>query len=165
MYRIIAFDPGGTTGWATYTAERVQQPDGKMYYFNSTWACGQLGPDEHHVALHTLLEIQTTLDFDIVYESFEFRNAARPGLVLVSREYIGVIKFFYHDRVNTHGWNLVKQDPAQAVGDKSFVQDRHVKKMDLWRPGQRHAMDATRHLLYYMAITLKRVDLIKAMGK
>lgn len=167
MYRVIAFDPGGTTGWATYTAERVRTPEGKFEYYDEKWACGQLGPGDHHAELELLLQMQHTEDYRVVYETFEFRNAARPGLELVSREYIGVIKLWWQKvQRGLDGWiELTAQQPAQAVGKLSFTQDRHLKNMGLWRPGYRHANDAQLHLLYYLAIPCKRADIIKRMGK
>jgi hypothetical protein len=137
MVRIIALDPGGTTGWATATE------DGGTTSYN----CGQIGPNVHHSQLYTFLELQHSSKSDcVVYESFEFRQGAqRANLNLMSREYIGVIRLFEQERrVATF-----HQTAAQAKG---LVSDTKIKKLDLWYPGWQHAMDAFRHLLYFIVV-------------
>lgn len=139
--KILALDPGGTTGWATLDSFNA---------LDMRWNCGQIGPDEHHTELYDFLGFQQEKDFVVVCERFEYRNQSRAGLDLISKEYIGVTKLFHQKRMQFFGQALVFQNASQAVGDKSIVQDRHVKKLGLWYPNARHAMDATRHLLYYV---------------
>src|SRR5690348_14403081 len=103
MYRVLALDPGGTTGWATYTALQMHDPGGPTdEYYDEKWSRGQLGPDEHHNMLDVLLGTQQTDHFVVVCESFEFRNMDkrfRDNINLMSREYIGVVKRFYQERM------------------------------------------------------------------
>lgn len=143
MYRILALDPGGTTGWASLTAENVPHPDGYDELLNITWSCGQIGPENHYLKLFNFLGIQQVSDFTVISESFEYRNRARPGLDLSSKEYIGVTQLFCEER----NVPLVMQTAGAAKG---FVSDGKIKTAHLWFPGQKHAMDATRHLLYYI---------------
>ena len=127
MMNILAFDPGGTTGWVLYSDDTI--------------VGGQL-EGQHHLDLFNLLN-----DYDpdiIVYETFEYRNKSRAGLVLDSREYIGVIKLYNQI---WSGTKLVAQTPAQAKG---FVTDDKLKKMKLYYPGMPHMCDAMRHLVYYI---------------
>jgi hypothetical protein len=138
---IIAFDPGGTTGWATW------QQDNVSIWNEPRWSRGQLGPEEHHEELDQLLGLQHTMDYTVVTESFEFRNRARSGLVLVPLEYIGVMKRWVQAN-ERHG--RVRYVEQTASMGKGFVTDEVIKKLDLWYPGYKHAMDATRHLLYYV---------------
>jgi hypothetical protein len=106
--------------------------------------CGQLEGANHHSELWALLELaETTHDFVVVCERFEYRNRSRAGLELISRDYIGVTTLFSQQR----HVKLVMQTAAMAKG---FVQDRHIKKLGLWSPGNPHAMDGYRHLLYYV---------------
>jgi hypothetical protein len=108
--------------------------------------------------------------FTVVCESFEFRqhDDYRTGVDLSAKEYIGVVKLFAQERMNTRGQKLVFQTPAQAKG---FVPDKakeglaanaKLKAMELWVPEQRHAMDAMRHLITYMVTKRGRLDLIES---
>lgn len=153
-YRVIAFDPGGTTGWASYSA--LQMPDGS--FFNERFDCGQLGPKEHHKELYDLLLMQRVSEYHVVSESFEFRNRARDGLVLISKEYIGVMKLFAAESEVP----LVMQTAAMGKG---FISDSKIMRAQLWHPGWRHAMDATRHLLYYLVTRQNRMDLVEKWWK
>jgi hypothetical protein len=138
--RVIALDPGETTGWALYRGDAAEG--------TSKFTCGQIGPYEHHNELDILLgHMQGEGEYTIVCERFEYRNNSRAGLNLMSREYIGVAKRFVQERREVE---YVMQSAAQAKG---FVQDRHIKKLGLWSPGDKHAMDAYRHLLYYLVNT------------
>jgi hypothetical protein len=136
LLKIIALDPGGTTGWASYT----DFTDERLAKF----ACGQIGPDEHHEELFSdVLLAGTGYEVEIVCESFEYRNANRPGLVLLSKEYIGVAKL----SATMFSRPYTEQTASKAKG---FVRDSHIKKLGLWSVGNKHAMDAMRHLIYYM---------------
>jgi hypothetical protein len=145
--RIVALDPGGTTGWATWT-------DGPQ----EEWSWGQIGPQEHHKELNDFLGLQQTQDFILVCETFDFRqhDNNRTKVNLISREYIGVAKLFAAERMSTP---VVLQTPAQA---KTFVTDEKLKAMDLWVPGKVHARDALRHLITYMVRVQRRYDLVES---
>jgi len=135
VIRIVALDPGGTTGWATWTDYPLEK---------DRWKCGHIGPEPHHNALDQFLGMQQTNKFVIVCESFEYRNQSRAGLVLDSCEYIGVVKRFCQER----GVLLHMQTAAMGKG---FVKDNNLRALGLWSGARwKHAMDARRHLLYYM---------------
>lgn len=170
MYRVIGLDPGGTTGWATYTAEYIPNPNttgpADRYEFHSEeWACGQLGPGPHHDALWSFLELQAVSQTVIACESFEFRQGKqRAGIVLDSCEYIGIVKLFVEQRQrslpNNFRMDLVMKTAGQA---KSFITDDKIKKLGLWYPGHRHAMDAYRHLLHFLLINEQRHDIARRL--
>lgn len=155
---IIALDPGGTTGWAYWRAEVLQDPTTEEYeFYKESWDCGQLGPSEHHLDLYNFLGGQETEDYTIVSESFEYRNKSRPGLDLSSKEYIGVAKVFCQER------GIPYYEQTASMG-KGFVKDANIKRLGLWSSGWKHAMDAYRHLLYYMINTDRitpRLELLK----
>lgn len=163
-YRVIALDPGGSTGWGTYTATRMEAGKGKYEYYDEKWACGTLGPDEHHKDLYELLEMQRVQNYTVVSESFEFRqnDGDRTGIELISREYIGVAKVY----CAIEDIRFVKQTAAMAkkfIPDKGPMANKHLRVMGLWVPGRenRHAMDAYRHLVYYLVNKERRYDLIE----
>lgn len=156
MQRILALDPGETTGWATWS--ELEEP------WESPFNCGQIGPQEHHLQLDSFLGHMQVTNFTVVCERFEYRNQSRAGLNLMSREYIGVVKRFAQERmIDVITQKVVFQNATQAVGPKSFVQDSHVKRLGLWTPNQRHAMDATRHLLYYIIHSGYHTDLANTL--
>jgi hypothetical protein len=142
MKQIVALDPGGTTGVAVLTFDASTK----------LWHRKQLGPQEHHYDLyqelcqHLNCRGQET-PLTVVCEGFQYRNDYRPGLVLVSREYIGVAKFFCQEFEVSY----VEQSAGQGkAGKRTFVRPEHIKKLGMWLPGKPHAMDATAHLLYYV---------------
>lgn len=141
---VLAFDPGGTTGWALFRADEMQNPDtGELEYYNWDFSCGQLSANEHHLILDNFLALQQTEKTIVVFEAFEYRNQSRAGLNLMSREYIGVIKRFCQERGIQH----YKVNASMAKG---FVRDVHLKKLGLWYSANKHAMDANRHLINFL---------------
>lgn len=148
-FGILAFDPGGTTGWALFHADRMPTING-FEYSNQKWSCGQLGPGPHHNEMYHLMEQMAVQYFTVVIESFEYRNKERPGLELVSREYIGVAELFGKQR----NVPVVQQSASQGkVKTRSFVRKVNLERLGLYRPGWGHAMDAYGHMLYYMINT------------
>lgn len=176
VYRVLALDPGGTTGWSSYTAERMGSYDADkehFEYYNEKWACGQIGPDDHHLRLYEFLGTQQTEEYTIVYESFEFRNqtkdAERDNINLMSREYIGVTRLFAQARMDGREGQLLSfQTAGKAKGfipDKGPMANKKIKDAGLWYPNQKHAMDATRHLLYHLVNRTGRWDLVERWWK
>lgn len=137
-FGLIAFDPGGTTGVATFETS-----------FGTPAKVGtaQLGPHIHHLALWEYLNIYAPTH--IVFESFEFRNKSRDNLELISRNYIGIIELWA--QINHVG--LYKQSASQAKGfipDTGLGKDLAIKKLGWEKPGAKHAMDALRHMIYFL---------------
>lgn len=161
-YRVIALDPGGTTGWDTYSATRMVTPDGTVEWYDEEWRCGQLGPGDHHDQLYALLEDQHVQHYAVVCESFEFRQGKqRDNLNLISREYIGIVKMFAKER----NVPLHMQSAGMAKGfvpDKGPMRNKKLRVMGLWVPGKKHAMDARRHLVFYLVNKEHRYDLVES---
>jgi hypothetical protein len=129
---IVAFDPGGTTGWASF-----QKPNTRDGYH-----CGQIKIDrvwakldEAKLAAH-MLEAPLT----VVYERFNF--IPKPKVVLTPVEVIGIIKEWCRQ-------NSIRPIPQQPSQRKWYTDER-LKGMGVWHPGLPHAMDAMRHLLFYL---------------
>lgn len=153
---ILALDPGGTTGYCLFRPALQMLPDR-----------GHLGPEEHHLDLWKFLAdiYKATVgtpdkpeELHIVCEQFEFRQTERHRdfINYIPREYIGVVKLFYQTTRSSQ--YLSPQTPQlhfqSAAQAKGFWTDEKIKKLGLWVPGQKHAMDATRHYLYYRVFTL-----------
>lgn len=165
-YRVIALDPGGTTGWATYTATKMSVVDDDRMiteWYNPVWNCGQLGPEEHHDRLEALLESERVTDYTVVCESFEFRQGKqRNNLDLSSKEYIGVVKLFKRRENVPTVFQTAGQAktfiPDKAVG--GLVANQKLKVLGLYHPNHKHAMDAMRHLVTYLVQKERRYDLV-----
>lgn len=126
--RYLGVDPGGTTGLAMYIQA---QEDGR-------WNRKQIGPLEHHELLFE--ELREFAPHVIVCERFTYQQ--RDKVILVPVEYIGVVKFY--SRVTR-----TKLHFQSASQGKGFWDDKKLTQIGLHLPGQPHANDATRHLLYY----------------
>lgn len=141
----VALDPGGTTGWATVEFEEMYNPlTEEVEVVDVKWHRGHIGPTGHHSELYNFLGSLATEKFEVITESFEYRNRSRAGLVLVSLEYIGVTQLFCNER----NIRLTKQTAAMGKG---FAKDDNLKRLGLWYGTRwKHAMDATRHLIYFI---------------
>jgi hypothetical protein len=124
---IVCFDPGITTGVATY--------HNGAYNFL-------------HLQSTNLINVYEFLDrvysSTIGFEDFQHR----PNLMkaeLYSKEVIGVIRLWSHQHLHTEPFRIL---PSEA---KAFWTDKKIKSIGLWKPGEsyEHAMDALRVLLTY----------------
>lgn len=138
--KIIALDPGFTTGVALFDSNLDLK-------YETTQVQGIYGVWD---ALH----MGAPYDL-IIYESFLYQHRDKVDLRPV--EAIGVIKLY----AEVKNIRTVSQTPATG---KRFWTDPKIKKLGLWQPSQVHGMDAMRHLLYYMAFELKRVELLEALS-
>lgn len=134
--KIIALDPGGTTGIAM-----------TMLNTNTT-KCGiiitQQLSGEHHSELYKFLVKESPNV--IIYERFLFQNR-KQKVVLDSCEHIGIAKLYSQ----LTGKALAPQTAASA---KNVWTDDKLKRLCLWEKGKPHAMDAVRHLLYFVTSEL-----------
>lgn len=134
----MAYDPGGTTGWAFFDPKSISV------------FCGQI-MDEHHSTLWKHIE-EWAPDL-IVSESFQFRQFEgfdKSKVELWSVEYIGVLKL-YNQLYHTP---LLFQTASTA---KNFIADVKLRRMGWYErtKGMVHARDALRHLLYYLVVKEK----------
>lgn len=126
--RVIAVDPGRCTGYC-YAAFS----EGELYFYpfqsvddvDDLWDRFRLFKPSH-----------------IVMEDFEFRGGARRGLDLFPVQLIGVARLWnaYHPG----GFYLQKA----SIG-KSYYSDLTLKQLGLYKRGDEHGRDASRHLLQW----------------
>jgi hypothetical protein len=174
MVCFVGIDPGGHTGYATYTAELLTNPDACVREWSDPkWNTGQLGPEPHHKALWDLLGDLHVYTFVIIMESFQYRWEQRTNLDLSALEYIGVTKLFVEERNATlppHARvSYFEQTAATGKGfwypKKRGTQQRDgskLKAVDLYTPTTHgyHQNDAMAHLLHWMSHgPLERTDL------
>lgn len=153
-FQVIAFDPGGSTGYAHF----VYEDQGNFAFYSGT-----ITTKEHHNIIRNTIETQShywAKPLTVLTESFEFRQnpdsaKQRRGLELVSREYIGVMKLVCQDLCIP----LIQQSPA----DRNFITHEKLDRLGLlYKPlhENRHRIDALQHLIYYLVVK-KGVEEIK----
>ena len=157
-FNVLAFDPGGTTGWAhaiSLSTNPSSLEEIEVY-------AGEFGPKEHYNELHEAL-IHWAHDAsvfeqpvpEIVFEPFHFRqhkDNPRQGLELVSCEYIGVIKLACAQLGVTYYDRFV---PGET---KRYVTDKKLEMLGwLQTPitPMRHRNDALRQLVKYLIVKKK----------
>lgn len=124
---VVTLDPGGTTGtcMASISPEYVLCTVGEGDYNEQQLRNYLTAVSPHY----------------IVCETFEYRNKSRAGLVLTSRNLIGIVNLYVADNPSTR---LFMQSPAQG---KAFFTNDMLKKMELYPVGVQHGRDALRHFL------------------
>lgn len=132
---LLAFDPGGTTGYylATYSADGEIDPGGRR--------CGQLDKPKHYVALTTLLLDSLTEHPHLTVVAEDYRPDFARAQNYIALEYIGVLEAF----CRTH---LISFE-RQGRDIKDFWTTEKLRKVGFWPVGQPHAQDAARHWLAY----------------
>lgn len=168
--RIIAIDPGGTTGWAQHTMfmDQITNP---MVDIAGAINVG-FYKDEHHGYLWSnLYEFNPDV---IVYERFDYQirvdseGNERQKIDLSAKEYIGILKLWAAQH------SKCKLVPQQQYKDKGYGNpssqwtDDKLKHLGLYHPGTdgEHMNDAQRHLLSYIVFGQpKRVDYLKLLRR
>jgi len=129
--RILAVDPGGTTGWVTYDTDTEEFRSGQE-------------ADRHEFcvlaaeALHFGVGTVVCEDFRITVQTAKKSQQPDALKIIGTTEYLATIE----------GAAFVLQTPGDA---KRFSTDTRLKKAGFWTPGRRHANDAARHLFLFMA--------------
>ena len=132
--KILAFDPGGTTGYCVYE-----------YSDERYLSYGEIPVGNHHSIIASLLGAhQPDL---VITERFDYRP--KLGKVeLQAIEYIGVLQLW----AQTSKVPLVRQQ--QLKGSAGLWTDDKLKVLGLYQPGSPHAMDSIRQLLYFVTTEL-----------
>lgn len=125
---IIAFDPGVTTGYAWASVR-------------DTWEFG--GSGQHKFNRIELWGLLLSLEPKyVVAEAFEYRRHSRAGLVLESRNVLGVLELWCE-------LNGKKFSTQSASEGKGYFTNARLKAEDVYQPNWPHANDAARHLLHF----------------
>lgn len=163
---ITGIDPGGTTGIAFYDADILFNGD-HPEFIREKWDTLQIGPEPHHKTLYHMLERRHVTNTVVVCESFQYRRPVdAPAVEIVSVEYIGVVNLLVQERPEVQ---VVWQTPGKVIPPKNknkfggFWTDDKLKQVGRFSPGRKHANDAMRHLLHYMAFTMGRRELLEPL--
>lgn len=138
--KVIALDPGVTTGYAT----GVIDINGSI---------GVVSGQAKWREVDLFSQLNLGQPQYIVYERFEYRPPRKKGkqffhdnVNLFPRNLIGVINLFLqqHPEVLYH-----TQMPATVLGADKYWTDDRLKKFGCYKVSNPHANDAMRHLLYW----------------
>jgi len=141
---IMAFDPGGTTGWF----RAAVTPDGRID--EQSIAYGEEGPHEHHTVVQLLLEATLQMWPHLLVVSERYIPQFGKAQNTVALEYIGVMKMFARR-------NLVSFE-LQNRADKDWWTHSRLDHVGLWPKGMRHAQDAARHWAAYATKQNKELE-------
>lgn len=147
--KIMAIDPGGTTGIAYLQNRKVVGRE-------------EIGPNgtntpQHRDTCHEML-LKAINSFNpdyILFEQFDYRPHMDHA-DLISCEYIGIFKLWSIQ--NDKPWVAQPSRVGKVTSKTVFWNARKLKAVGLWLPNMGHAMDATSHLLYHWTSTLKQDD-------
>jgi hypothetical protein len=132
MTYAVALDPGGTTGVAVVRDQR------------KPWALSveQMEGEHYRALFRTLYTLEPEY---IICETFE--NRGQSNTILVSKEYIGVVKLYLQRTGTTGVWQ-------SASTGKAFWTDDKLKKYNIYVAGLKHARDAVRHYAAWRTFTM-----------
>jgi len=175
-FNVLAFDPGGTTGWANGFLPGPILPDDTVDLSDIKISAGEFGPKAHHEELYqfihdayrpgfelSVLEQRDPFyeesEVEIVFEPFHYRqNVVEDGgkfrgkVELVSAEYIGVI------RLVCAQLGLSYYDRFTPGEAKAYVTDEKLSRLG-WLQTPKHPMrhrnDALRQLVKYLIVKKK----------
>ena len=132
--RVLALDPGETTGWALFAEGLLVE-------------CGQwdtMNPADLADDVAEVYNRYGGLDH-LVYEEYRIRgNKAQEhiGSEVLTIQHIGAVKVVAAEL----DVRLTKQTAGMAKG---FATDPKLRRWGLWQTGLRHSNDAVRHQVYY----------------
>lgn len=161
-FNVLAFDPGGTTGWAhaILDVDMVDHPT-LLKTEDISLTTGEIGPYPHHKELYEFIQLMSYSSeagnapkLEVVSEPFHFRQHKddekfRGKVELISCEYIGVIRLACAQLGLTYYDRFV---PGEA---KRYVPNRKLELLGwLQTPitAMRHRNDALRQLVKYLIV-------------
>lgn len=148
--RLLALDPGETTGWSIWDSH----DNASRYEMHS---CGQLPTWDKEAQAGTMFPIIPAvqgfakfiegLDIDQVimevYRVYEWKADSHSWSDVPTLRIIGVIETILHQH-NIPYWFQT----AQVA--KNFATDDRLKEWGFYQRGQRHSRDSMRHALYFL---------------
>lgn len=153
--RVVAFDPGGTTGWSIMETTLGALDDNTIpvHEILTGWWHGQIVCNDEkidnyeQVAIDAMAELITAQaaadDFAVVMESYQIRSKRTDA------ETISPIRFIAG--VEQYVWDMCRYMAKQGPSEKTGVTDERLETWGLYlRDGQQHARDADRHALLFL---------------
>lgn len=140
---LIAFDPGGTTGWALFGVHPEAldgDPDVRILDNLLFWTAGEFTGRQDNQIDEMLDLVDSWLDAEIVTETFKLRQ--------LNAELSPVeINACLRRELRSRQRRAVLQNASLAMGT---IPDDRQKALGFWLPGKPHARDAVKHGLTYL---------------
>lgn len=154
--RVVAFDPGGTTGWSIMetTLGALDDNTVPVHEILTGWWHGQIVCNDEKIdnyeqvavdAIAELICVQRVEadDYAVVVESYQIRSKR------TDKETISPIRFIAG--IEQEVWNMYRYLAKQTPSEKTGVTDDRLETWGLYlRDGQQHARDADRHALLFL---------------
>ena len=148
--RVLALDPGETTGWSVWDSH-----DNSTRY--ELFKCGQMDSWDKNAKPQTMqcikpcvlnfIQLLHTMQPDEVvmesYRVYEWKADDHSWSDVPTLRIVGCIETYLHMRNIPYVFQT-----AQSA--KHFVTDDLLQQWGYWVKGQRHARDSMRHALYYI---------------
>jgi hypothetical protein len=136
--RLLALDPGETTGWS-------------LWENNGLVDCGQkkTWPLTHAIdSFQELLTLHPTIIVFESYQVYEHKLEEHTWSRVPTIQVIGCLKtlVLLHGRV----FGQIPYTTQTAQVAKGFCTDDKLKQWGFWQQGMRHARDSIRHGAYYL---------------
>lgn len=141
-FAVIGVDPGGTTGIAEYTVDAEDKP-AMLQATAQVPEMTEVVPYLHRAAGHWMSK-----GYNIVFVIEQFDK--RPGVA--NPDYSAMYVIQYIKPAISDKW-IVWQTPSQAknlIKPASNGKEDGLKRFGYFATGQRHANDASRHVLTYL---------------
>lgn len=148
--RVLALDPGETTGWSIWDSH----DQGTKYVMEASGQLETWDKQEHNIK-------------PCVYNFKDLLRECQPDHVVMERYAV------YEWKTDSHAWsdvptlriigsmetrlidNNISYHMQTAQAAKNFVTDDKLREWDFWKKGERHARDSMRHALFFLLFGLQ----------
>lgn len=140
--RLLAIDPGETTGWCLFQGK--SRPGGRIDY--EMEFCGQIPTWPMKEALNGFEKLLTYGPSHILYEQYrvyEWKADDHSWSSIPTLRIIGCLETLALQRAITP----YNQSAQQA---KNFCTDERLREWGLYQKGMRHARDSIRHACFFL---------------
>jgi hypothetical protein len=140
LYRIVAFDPGGTTGWCVMAIheDAIDDPEIRIVDNVQFWTAGEFTGEEDDQADSILDLANSWPTARLIMEDFILRKFSKSEELLSPVRLAAIVRHGLRPRY------FILQQSALAM---TTVTDERMKSMGFWIPGKQHARGAVKHAL------------------
>lgn len=149
---VLAFDPGGTTGWSLLTVPAKMLVSRecsltKLFESRLDWKHGQICGPEPVQTTEMLRLCRLNRRACILVEDFTLRMFNQDKEILSPVRLTAMLDYALHSRYDTR--TTFRQQPSEAM---DVVTDAYLKQLGLYerKGGMGHARDADRHAVLWL---------------